>query len=133
MLSFLAGSVLPLGSEWYFLLLLANEISPVLLVSVATAGNTAGGAVTYWIGHKGREMVGHNHELPRGWLTAERVFQRYGVWSLLLSWVPVIGDVLVVMAGASGTPLRLSLILILIGKAGRYAMLAVLFYWGASQ
>ncbi len=123
-LSFAAGSVLPLGSEWYFAWLLSEQHNPTGLWWAATTGNTLGGILTWWLGKAGRARYEKSHALPAGWETATRLFRRFGIWSLLLSWVPVVGDILVLMAGISQTPRRLSWLLIFIGKGLRYGVLA---------
>ena len=127
LLSFAAGSVLPFGSEWLYVLLLSQGALAAPLWLTATAGNTLGGWFSWWLGQRGRLWYEQHRSLPRGWLTASALFRRYGVWSLVLSWVPVIGDLLVMMAGASGTPRGLSLLLMALGKGLRYALIIVLW------
>jgi membrane protein YqaA with SNARE-associated domain len=57
---------------------------------------------------------------------AERFFNRYGVWSLLFTWLPVVGDGIALVSGVLRTPLRYFLPLVLVGKAARYALIL----WG---
>ena len=125
LLSFAAGSVLPLGSEWFVIVLLEKNISALWVVALATLGNTLGGYLTWWLGKAGRAWYDSKRVLSRRGRAAEALFKRYGVWSLLLSWVPIVGDILVVLAGISRTPTALSLILIFIGKLLRYVFLAL--------
>jgi len=124
MLAFAAGSVLPVGSEWFFVWRLSESDPPVPLWLTAATGNFLGGWLTWWLGKAGREKYLSRRRLPLGWQRAESLFRRYGVWSLLLSWVPLLGDILVVMAGMARTPVRLTLLLLFTGKALRYALLA---------
>ncbi|MEC8444345.1 MAG: VTT domain-containing protein [Pseudomonadota bacterium] len=123
-LSFLAGSVLPLGSEWYVWQLLTDGHAMLGVVIVATLGNTLGGVLTWWLGARGREVWLRRHQDSRRFLWASTLFRRYGIWSLLFSWLPLIGDVLVALAGASGAGWRFATLLMLLGKGARYVMLA---------
>ncbi len=86
----------------------------------ATAGNSLGALISYAMGYylkMGREQVKDKYK--KAW----HISQRYGVWSLLLSWLPIIGDAFPVLAGWLKLPLWQSIILIILGKALRYAVL----------
>ncbi len=128
----LAATILPASSEVVLATLLASEAyNPPLLLAVATAGNTLGSLVN-WI--LGRFLL---HFQDRRWFPLtpaqyERAcawFTRYGVWSLLFAWLPVLGDPLTVVAGALRVGLWRFLILVAIGKAARYAAIAVTVQW----
>lgn len=123
----LAGSILPAQSELVLAALIRAGGQPVwLLVAVATAGNVLGAAINYALG-RSAERFRHRRWFPlsdAGWQRAARLFNRHGVWTLLFSWVPVIGDGFTVIAGAAHTDLRLFALLVTIGKAGRYALIA---------
>lgn len=109
-------------------LILAKEQPVVLLLLVATGGNVLGSVVNWLLGR----FIEHFRDRP--WFPvseqklarAEAWYRRFGIWSLLLSWVPVIGDPLTVVAGLLRTPFATFLILVTIAKAGRYAVLAAL-------
>jgi len=125
-LSFLASTLVPLGSEWLLILLIVQGQPAPTTVAVATLGNTLGAVTTYLIGTFGSDyLTGRllrlsDQELHR----ARTVYRRFGVWSLLLSWVPVVGDPLCLVAGALRTSLPLFLVLVPLGKVCRYAVLA---------
>lgn len=127
-LSFLASTVIPLGSEWLLVMLLLQGHSAIAAVTVATLGNTLGACTTYLIGSLGSGLLSRRilrlseAELAR----SKRIYQRFGVWSLLFTWIPVIGDPLCLLAGAMRTSLPLFLVLVPIGKACRYAVLALI-------
>lgn len=127
-LSFLASTVIPLGSEWLLVILLLQGHSAIAAVTVATLGNTLGACTTYLIGVLGSGLLTHRilrlseSELER----SRRIYQRFGVWSLLFTWIPVIGDPLCLLAGAMRTSLPQFLVLVPIGKACRYAVLALI-------
>ncbi len=127
LLSFLAATVIPLGSEWLLLAMLMKGADPVLAVAVATAGNTLGACTTYWIGIRGGPfLVGRvlrlgDRELAR----ARRLYDRYGSWSLLFSWLPVVGDPLCLVGGVLGVRPVKFVVLVLVGKLARYAGLSL--------
>ncbi|WP_292912170.1 YqaA family protein [Niveispirillum sp.] len=126
-LSLAAATLLPGGSEAALIaLLVAGDHPAWALVLVATAGNVLGAVINWLLGRAVRHLVGRRWfpvtaaQLAR----AEAVFTRYGAWTLLFSWLPVIGDPLTVAAGTLGLRLPPFLLLVTIGKAARYAVLA---------
>ena len=128
LLSFLAATLIPLGSEWMLLLLLDRGAEPGLTVAVATAGNTLGALTTYLIGRWGGPLLAER-VLRMDAATrrqAEARYARWGSWSLLLSWVPVIGDPLCLVGGLLRVPPGRFLLLVGGGKLARYAALALL-------
>src|SRR6056297_1592994 len=126
--SFLAATLLPLGSEWLLVTLLLDGKSPALVVVIATIGNTLGGATNYLIGRWGSDWLIHKvlRVDSRQQLRAEDWFQRYGSLSLLLSWLPIVGDPLCLVAGTLRTSLLRFFVLVTTGKAFRYLTLALL-------
>lgn len=131
--AFLAATILPFYSEVVLFALLREGGDPAALVMVATAGNTLG-AVVNWL--LGRYLL---HFQDRRWFyfkreqieRAQRWFQRYGFWSLLLAWAPVGGDALTLIAGIMKVRLWLFLLLVGVGKALRYLSVAYLTAWSS--
>lgn len=130
--AFLAATLLPASSELILLgLLAAGRGEPVLLIIVATVGNTAGSVVNWAIG-RGVEVF-HN----RRWFPVSReryeqavsLFKRYGVWTLLFAWLPIIGDALTVAAGAARVGLWRFVALVGLGKAARYVAIVAGQAW----
>lgn len=126
--AFLAATVLPAYSEVLFAGLLTAGYDPLGLWVWATAGNTLGAAMN-WV--MGRYLLRFQDRrwfpLKPGTLgPAQRWFQRYGVWSLLLAWAPVGGDALTFVAGFMRVRFDLFLLLTGIGKGTRYAILLAL-------
>jgi membrane protein YqaA with SNARE-associated domain len=114
--AFVSATLLPGNSEAALLLFLHSfPDRTASAVAVATAGNTLGGLTSYWIGR----LIPRT---PDG--RAVALLRRWGTPALLLSWVPVIGDVLCVGAGWLRLDARLSALHIALGKAARYAVLA---------
>ncbi len=129
--SFLAATILPFYSEVVLFALLRNGGDPFWLVVTATFGNT-GGAVVNWL--LGIYLL---HFRERRWFyfsqqqieKAQRWFQRYGFWTLLLAWMPVGGDALTLIAGIMRVPLWLFLLLVATGKGLRYVSVVYLSSW----
>lgn len=126
-LAFLAATVAPLGSEWLLVALLLRGADPVGAVATATAGNFLGACTTWGIGWYGSPWLLKRvlRVDQRSQERAERLFARYGTWALLLSWVPVIGDPLCLLAGLLKVPALRFAVPTLAGKLARYAVLSV--------
>jgi membrane protein YqaA with SNARE-associated domain len=127
-LSFLAATVFPVASEAGLAALILAGVDPVACVLSATAGNTLGAVTTWALGGLGSETLLRRvlRMSDARQQNARRLFARYGSWSLLLAWAPVIGDPLCVVAGLFGLPLARFILPVLLGKLARYAGLAYL-------
>ena len=127
--AFLAATLLPFPSEVTLAgLLVAGRGDVMSLWLVATVGNTLGSLVNWAIGRLALRFESHpRFPLRRNRLVrAQRWFNRFGVWTLLLAWLPIVGDPLALVAGLMRTPFLLSLVLIAIGKGARYAVVIAL-------
>ena len=124
--SFIASTIIPLGSEWLLVAMLMNGKSAHLCVLIASSGNYLGGLTNYFIGLGGSTWI--IRRLLR--ITEERetkaraFYERYGKWSLLLSWLPVAGDPLCLIGGIMKTGIIPFSILVFTGKFARYSVLA---------
>jgi len=126
--SFLAATILPLSSEVVLTALLLNGLSPTLLVAVATTGNVLGSFLNYALGYWGSK------EVVKRWLKiseedfvkAEQRFVKYGILSLLLAWVPIIGDPITVVAGILRVRFAWFVVLVTVGKFARYVVVSYL-------
>jgi membrane protein YqaA with SNARE-associated domain len=133
--AFLSATLLPGSSEAVLLGLLASGTGqPALLVTVASLGNIAGATVNWSMGRyfllfKDRSwfpMKDATNARAQAW------FARYGIWSLLLSWVPIIGDPLTLVAGIMRVSIGQFLIFVGVGKVLRYALIVLAWqYWPA--
>ena len=126
--AFLAATILPAQSELLFAYLLrSGEYDWRILFAAATAGNVLG-SVFNWVLGRMIERFRDRRWFPvdeRALERAQRWYGRWGKWSLLLSWAPIVGDALTVIAGALRTPLTTFLPLVLIAKAGRYCVIVL--------
>lgn len=131
--AFAAATLLPAQSEAVLAgLLAAGNHVPAMLVLVAGIGNVLGSTVNWLIG-RAIERVRHARWFPVSQTHLDRAtlwYRRYGWWSLLLSWLPVVGDPLTVAAGIMREPLPRFLLVVAIAKFGRYIVLAALvLHW----
>ncbi len=124
--SFLAATILPLGSEWLLVTLILQAYNVEQVVAVATLGNLLGACTTYAIGLWGSDFIMEKIlRIDQGQFgRATRLYQKYGSWSILLSWVPVIGDPLCLVGGTLRLNFFLFSLLAFIGKLARYALIA---------
>lgn len=125
--AFLAATILPAQSELLFAFLLrAGEHPWAFLLLAATTGNVLGSLVNWalgrWIEHfRDRRWFPVS---PAALDRAERWYLRWGKWSLLGSWLPIVGDPLTLVAGVLRVPLATFLALVTVAKAGRYLAIA---------
>ncbi len=125
--AFLAATLIPLSSEAVLAVLSRAEgFDVALLFAVATLGNTLGAMLNWWLGRyclrwRDRRWFPFDAgQLDR----AGARFRRYGLWSLLLAWVPIVGDPLTFAAGVLRVNFWLFVTLVAIGKTARYAVVA---------
>lgn len=122
-----AATILPMQSEAVLVGMLLTESYPVFaLIAVASVGNVLGSLANWTLG-RWIERFRHRSWFPvsgRGMERAQGWYRRYGRWSLLASWLPIIGDPITVVAGTLREPLPTFLLLVSVAKIGRYAVLA---------
>jgi membrane protein YqaA with SNARE-associated domain len=123
MSAFLAATLLPFSSEIILgTLVLSGKYNVMGLWIGATLGNVAGSIVNWLLGRYFIHLIGKKRfpvtqtEMEQ----AEKVFLKYGVWTLLLAWLPVVGDPLTFVAGVFRVPIVIFLTLVLVGKGSRY-------------
>lgn len=126
-ISFLAATLVPAQSELVLAgMILSGDYDTALLVGVATAGNTLGACVNWMVG-RFLESFRDRRWFPVSPLAlsrAEAWYSKWGIWSLLLSWAPLIGDGLTLVAGTLRVRLLPFVILVSAAKGGRYLVLA---------
>lgn len=127
-IGFVAATLFPASSEIVLLALLQQGEQPLLLWLAATTGNTLGSCVNWWLGWQLRRFQ-HKKWFPvseKQLARAEPLFLKYGRWTLLLSWLPIVGDPLTMIAGVLKVPFPVFLLLVAIGKGLRYGILILL-------
>lgn len=128
--AFGAATLLPLQSEAVLMtLLVQGSSSPFYLILVATVGNVLGSCVNWWLGLK------IEHFKDKKWfpvseqrlVQAQQIYHKYGFYSLLLSWTPVVGDPITLIAGLMKENFWRFLLIVTIAKGGRYLTLYALY------
>ncbi|PRD58488.1 YqaA family protein [Phyllobacterium myrsinacearum] len=127
--AFVAATILPMQSEALLGgLLLTHTYPAAALIAVASVGNILGSVVNWLLG-RGIDQFRHRRWFPASEAQLDRAtgwYQRYGKWTLLLSWAPVIGDPLTVIAGVLREPLWRFVLLVSIAKTARYLVVFAL-------
>ena len=126
--AFAASTILPMSSEVVLgALAVAGATDVWLLLAVATAGNTLGAVINWGIGRYASTWRTRLHWLEEAkFERACRWFNHWGIWSLLLSWLPVVGDPLTLIAGALRTAFFPFVLIVLVGKATRYIFVVLI-------
>jgi membrane protein YqaA with SNARE-associated domain len=115
-LCFLASTIIPFPSEATLLFFLnSGNYSPVTVLAVASLGNCLGGSTNYVLGYYGRKILA-----KKQFVRSEALVQKYGFWTALFSWLPVIGDPLLVVLGIYKVSFWRTMALMCLGKIVRY-------------
>jgi membrane protein YqaA with SNARE-associated domain len=122
--SFLAATVLPLASEPLLVALVRNGAGIGGPVLVATAGNYLGACTTYFLARAAARRLAPVAGAVASHRRAAALIQRLGQPALLLSWVPLIGDAVVAVAGGVGIPFLPFTLWVIAGKLARYSVVA---------
>ena len=123
--AFVSATLFPLGSEALFIYDITQEHSIVLLLLVATLGNTLGSCVNYYLGLKGEAFCERKNYIKKESIEKyKKFFDKFGLFALLLSWMPVIGDPITFIAGILKYDFKLFFLFVLIAKFLRYGFLA---------
>ena len=131
----MVATIIPFGSEAYFITLLSlGKYNNLLLLIFASLGNILGSIFNWFCGYYANYFIKkqwfpiNNTMIDKG----NKIFNKYGKWSLLLSWVPFIGDPITFVAGTLRYPIAPFLILVSIGKVGRYLVIYLSIIWAIS-
>jgi membrane protein YqaA with SNARE-associated domain len=122
--SFLAATIVPFSSEAVLAAAALGPWSTGSLLITATVGNWLGGLTTYALGRlaNAERISGWLRMDPSGAVKWELSIQRYGAWLALLCWAPFVGDVIALALGVFKVKPMPVAVLMLIGKAVRYAV-----------
>lgn len=130
----ISSTLFPGGSEALLLLSLQQGHAVYLAVTVATVGNVCGSMITYAMGFYGLQAIESNHRISsllrmkqHRLHQAQCYFQKYGAFSLLFAWLPIIGDPLCLVAGGLRFPFLAFVLLVSFGKLARYLSISWLY------
>ena len=128
----MVATIIPFGSEAYFITLLSlDKYNHFILFVVASVGNVLGSLFNWICGFyinffiKKSWFPINNKIIDKG----NKLFTKYGKWSLLISWFPLIGDPITFAAGTLRYPIIPFLVLVSIGKVGRYLIIYLSIIW----
>jgi membrane protein YqaA with SNARE-associated domain len=133
--AFGAATLLPLQSEAVLVgMLLSERYATLGLLLSATVGNVAGSILNWFLG-RSIERFRDRRWFPvkeRQLIKAQALYHRYGQWTLLLSWLPIIGDPITLVAGVMKAPFWSFLVIVTLAKASRYLVVtSITLGWGA--
>lgn len=124
--SFLSSTLIPMGSEGFLIYYVSLGLNIYLLILLATVGNTFGSYINYWLGLKGEEyIVKKNYIKEEKLFKAKNFFDKYGGYSLFLSWMPLFGDGITFVAGVLKYDVKKFFIIVSIAKFVRYVFVVV--------
>lgn len=115
-----------MGSEVLLVTFLSQGKPALLLWVIATLGNTLGSVINYGLGYWANNYISQKYSNDPSWQKAQNFYNRYGLWSLLFAWLPIIGDPITLIAGLARTHFKLFVLLVFIGKGTRYAVLILI-------
>ncbi|MEL6150386.1 MAG: YqaA family protein [Chloroflexota bacterium] len=134
-ISFIAATLIAAPSDVLAAIMPQLGYDPIRVFAVAATAGMLGNLINYYIGRYGYDFVltrffmnrdddDQKQNTPDRWMKrAEQVYERYGVWTLLLSGTPFIGDPLTTVAGAFRVNLWVFFVLVFIGKVWKYALM----------
>ena len=128
--SFISATLFPLGSEALLLYYLSQNLNYILLLLFASVGNTMGSILNYWLGLKGEKyLINKNILKEKNIKKYKNYFDKYGAFTLLLSWMPIIGDGFTFVAGMLKYDIKRFIILVFLAKTFRYISLIYTYYY----
>ena len=125
--AFISATIFPMGSEALFIYYINQNLNIYILLFLATFGNSLGSVVNYWFGYNGEDYLEKKKILKSSQLNKYRdLFNKYGSFSLLLSWMPIIGDPITIIAGLLKYNIYKFILLVTFAKFFRYLFVAYL-------
>lgn len=124
--AFISATLLPMGSEALLIYDINEGYNIPALLFFATVGNSLGSLVNYYLGLKGEQYLEEKKYLKKRSIQKyKNFFDKYGGYSLLLSWVPIIGDPLTFVAGVFKYNIKKFITIVVLAKFLRYAFIAL--------
>ena len=128
--SIISATLFPLGSEAILLYDLNSGYSAIWLLVWATLGNTLGAVINYVLGYQGEKFLENKNIVNKEKFTKfNKLFEKYGAYTLLLSWLPLVGDFFTLAGGVARYPFLNFFLLVLVAKFGRYLVLIMGWYF----
>lgn len=128
LICFLAATILPLTSEGVLVVFLISGFDPWFCLVIASTGNVLGGTTNYLLGLIWNpEKLNKRLGSPQRFQRMQKLAQKHGYWLGLISWLPIIGDPLLIVLGYLRTPLAPLILTMSIAKTTRYAL--IIFFW----
>ena len=125
--SLISATLFPLGSEALLIYDIKEGYNLYLLLLFATIGNSLGSVINYFLGLKGEEYLLKKSLLKEEYIIkSKNYFDKYGAFSILFSWLPIVGDPLTFVAGILKYDFKKFLILVIVAKFSRYLFLALI-------
>lgn len=123
--AFISATLLPMGSEAVLIYDINEGFNIPALLFFATIGNSLGSLVNYYLGLKGEAYLeSKNHLKAQTVEKYKKLFDKYGGYSLFLSWMPVIGDPITLIAGVLKYDIKKFILIVIFAKFFRYAFIA---------
>ena len=123
----ISATLFPFGSEALLIYDIKEGYNIYLLLFFATLGNSLGSVINYFLGLKGEEYLINKKLLNEKYISKTKTyFDKYGFWSILFSWLPIIGDPITFVAGILKYNFKKFLILVIIAKFSRYLFLVLI-------
>ena len=125
--AFASATLLPLGSEVLLIYNIKEGFNIYALLLIATFGNVLGSILNYYLGLKGEEYLVDKKLVKQKYIDSSKIyFDRFGAFSLLFAWLPIIGDPITFVAGILKYDFKKFLVLVFIAKLSRYLVIAYL-------
>lgn len=123
----ISATLFPLGSEALLVYDIKQGYNIYFLLLFATLGNSLGSVVNYFLGLKGEEYLLKKSLLKEEYIIkSKNYFDKYGAFSILFSWLPIVGDPITFVAGILKYDFKKFLILVIVAKFSRYLFLALI-------
>ena len=123
----ISATLFPFGSEALLIYNIKEGYNIYLLLLFATIGNSLGSVINYFLGSKGEEYLLKKSLIKEKYIiNSKAYFDKYGAWSILFSWLPIIGDPITFVAGILKYDFKKFLILVIIAKFSRYLFLVLI-------
>ncbi|AYJ79185.1 hypothetical protein AN286_03155 [Aliarcobacter cryaerophilus ATCC 43158] len=124
--AFASATLIPLGSEALLIYNIKEGLNIYTLLFVATFGNVLGSCLNYYLGLNGVDYLVDKKLVKQKYIdSSKKYFDRFGAFSLLFAWLPIIGDPITFIAGVLRYDFRKFIVLVIISKLSRYLFIVL--------